>query len=305
MLTKMPAVGPRPSSSADPTTGPNRMPRLRKVAFRRTALGRSAVPTKSCSISCSPGVHSEPAMPCSTSSTQASQTCSEPVRNRTPQVADTSHEQHLRGLDDPAAVVAVGQRAEVDREQQERHPVADHLEPGQRRGVELLPQHPVGDDVLDVVGHHRQRRAEQVRPAVTVAQRGELARRSGERGGDRRSTTATASGSGMWVAMPQAAHMSADLLLERCTDGRGPGQARRRLPYIAVPRADVRTRHGVTNQRAVNAPACRTRRTAAPMSSAPPSGQGRYRERQDFRNASRSALNWSLCVLVSPCGAPG
>jgi hypothetical protein len=86
------------------------------------------------------------------------------------------HEQRLRGLDHPAAVVAVGERPEIDAEQQERHPVADHLEAGQRRRVELLPQHPVGDDVLDVVGHHRQRRAEEIGPAVAVAQRGELLR---------------------------------------------------------------------------------------------------------------------------------
>ena len=59
-------------------------------------------------------------------------------------------------LDEPAAVVAVGQRAGVDREEQERHPVADHREPGERGRVELLEHHPVADDVLDVVGHHRQ-----------------------------------------------------------------------------------------------------------------------------------------------------
>ena len=71
----------------------------------------------------------------------------------------------------------VGQRAEIWREQQERQPVADHLEAGQRGGVEFLPDHPVGDDVLDVVGHHRQGPAAQVDPAGAVAQRGELGRR--------------------------------------------------------------------------------------------------------------------------------
>jgi hypothetical protein len=54
--------------------------------------------------------------------------------------------------------------------------VAEHLEAGERGGVELLPQHPVRDDVLDVVGHHRERAAEQVDPARGVAERRELRR---------------------------------------------------------------------------------------------------------------------------------
>src|SRR5690242_13713358 len=89
MLAKIPAVGPRPSSSAEPTTGPKRIPRLRNVALSRTALGSSAEPTKSCSMSCSPGPHSDPAIPCRTSRTQASQTCRESVRNSTPHAAET------------------------------------------------------------------------------------------------------------------------------------------------------------------------------------------------------------------------
>ena len=31
-----------------------------------------------------------------------------------------------------------------------------HGEAGQRRRMEFLEQHPVADDVLDIVGHHRQ-----------------------------------------------------------------------------------------------------------------------------------------------------
>ncbi|HWG02198.1 MAG TPA: hypothetical protein VG164_10190 [Trebonia sp.] len=78
-------TGPRPSSRADPTTGPKRMPRLRAVEFSRTALGSSGVPTKSSSISCSAGAHSEPAVPCRISSTHAFQTRSVPVASRMPQ----------------------------------------------------------------------------------------------------------------------------------------------------------------------------------------------------------------------------
>jgi hypothetical protein len=47
-----------------------------------------------------------------------------------PQGGD-QHEQGLGRLDQAAAVVSVGQRAEVHGEQQERHPVADDLEAGQ------------------------------------------------------------------------------------------------------------------------------------------------------------------------------
>ena len=89
------------------------------------------------------------------------------------------HEQDLGDLDEPAAVVALGQPAEPHRQQQERQPVADHLEADERGGVELLPEHPVGDDVLDVVAHHRQPGGEEVRAGVAVAQGGETPRRSG------------------------------------------------------------------------------------------------------------------------------
>jgi hypothetical protein len=59
--------------------------------------------------------------------------------------------------------------AEVRRQQQERQPVADHLEAGEGGGVELLPQHPVRDDVLDVVRHHRQHPAGEIDPAGRIA----------------------------------------------------------------------------------------------------------------------------------------
>ena len=89
MLQKMPRSGPSPSSSADPTTGPSRMPSDRAVEFSLMALGRSAGPTKSSSMSCSAGIQIAPAMPCRTSSTQAFQTRSVPVANSSPQHADT------------------------------------------------------------------------------------------------------------------------------------------------------------------------------------------------------------------------
>jgi hypothetical protein len=53
--------------------------------------------------------------------------------------------------------------------------VADHLETHESRGVKLLPQHPVGDDVLVVVGHHREAGDEKIRTRVAVSQGGEAA----------------------------------------------------------------------------------------------------------------------------------
>ena len=90
MLTQMPWTGPSPSSSAEPTTGPNRTPSDRAVELSLIALGRSAVPTKSSSSSCSGGAHNAPAMPCRISRTHAFQTVSVPVANRMPQVSDTA-----------------------------------------------------------------------------------------------------------------------------------------------------------------------------------------------------------------------
>ena len=209
MLTQMPRSGPRPSSSAEPTTGPHRMPSDRAVELSRMALGRSAGPTKSSSSSCSGGAHSAPAMPC-----RIEQDARVPDGEGAGGEQDAPgerhrHEQRLRALDQLAAVVAVGECAEVRGKQQERQPVADDLEAGQRGGVELLPDHPVGDDVLDVVGHHRQGRAAQVHPAGRVAQRRELgrlrcrapvlpARLGRDRSGSRTATC---------VGTPQAAHM--------------------------------------------------------------------------------------------------
>ena len=59
-------------------------------------------------------------------------------------------------LDDAARIEPVGERAGRDREQQERQPVRHHREARQRRRMEFLKHHPVADDVLDIVGHHRQ-----------------------------------------------------------------------------------------------------------------------------------------------------
>ena len=46
-------------------------------------------------------------------------------------------------------------------------------EPGQRRGMEFLKHHPVADDVLDIVGHHRNRKGDELRAEARVAHRSE------------------------------------------------------------------------------------------------------------------------------------
>src|SRR6185437_5747551 len=74
--------------------------------------------------------------------------------------------------------------AEVGGQQQERQPVADDLEAGEGGGVEPLPDHPVGYNVLDIVTHHGQPATYEVAAALGIAQRGELGRlpRLGPRG---------------------------------------------------------------------------------------------------------------------------
>ena len=69
----------------------------------------------------------------------------------------------LADLDQPPAVVAIGERAGEHREQEERHPVADHREAAEGGRVELQEDDPVADDVLDVVGHHREQAEREVR----------------------------------------------------------------------------------------------------------------------------------------------
>src|SRR5699024_919529 len=56
------------------------------------------------------------------------------------------------------------------------------LEPHQPGRGEHLPQHPVGDDVFDVVGHHREPGGDQVRAGMRVAQGAEAARGQHVRG---------------------------------------------------------------------------------------------------------------------------
>ena len=83
------------------------------------------------------------------------------------------HEQQHAGLDDATRVDAVGQRADMHREQQVGHPVRDDRESAQRRRAELLEHDPVADHMLDVVGHHGQHVAEQEAAVMGLAQRGE------------------------------------------------------------------------------------------------------------------------------------
>ena len=83
------------------------------------------------------------------------------------------HEQHHAELDDPAGIEPVGERPGIDREQQERHPVGEHREAGERRRFELLEDDPVADHMLDIVRHHGEHRVTQIGAPAGMAERRE------------------------------------------------------------------------------------------------------------------------------------
>ena len=87
------------------------------------------------------------------------------------------HVQHHPDMDDAARIEAVGERAGMQREQQERQPVRDHRVAAEGRRVEFLEHHPPADHVLDRVGHHREHRADEIRREAGRPQRRESAGR--------------------------------------------------------------------------------------------------------------------------------
>jgi len=91
-----------------------------------------------------------------------------------------AHEQRHAELDHAAWIEAVGERARVHRKQQKRQPVRDDGEAAERGRIELAEDHPVADHVLDVVGHHRQRREQEVGTEPGVAQSRERDVRCGD-----------------------------------------------------------------------------------------------------------------------------
>src|SRR5690606_31068280 len=68
------------------------------------------------------------------------------------------------------------ERTGVNGQQQERQPVCDDCETGERRRLELAEDDPVADDVLDVVGHHRAGKAEKETSIARMTKRGKRAR---------------------------------------------------------------------------------------------------------------------------------
>ncbi len=80
-------------------------------------------------------------------------------------------EQRHAALDDAAGVEPIGERAGRDRKGEERQPVRNHGETRQRRGFEFAEHHPIADDVLDVVRHHRQHIGDELRAVAAVTQR--------------------------------------------------------------------------------------------------------------------------------------
>jgi hypothetical protein len=59
-------------------------------------------------------------------------------------------------LDNAAWIEPVRQRAGRHRKHQVWQPMRYHRKAGESRGMKFLEQHPVADDVFDIVGHHRQ-----------------------------------------------------------------------------------------------------------------------------------------------------
>jgi type VI protein secretion system component VasF len=51
--------------------------------------------------------------------------------------------------------------------------VRDHGETGEALRLELLEHHPVADNVLDAVRHHRERRKREIRPETGMTERRE------------------------------------------------------------------------------------------------------------------------------------
>jgi len=90
-------------------------------------------------------------------------------------------EQRHADLDQAARVEAVRERAGGDREQQERQPVRHDGKAGQGRRMKFLVHHPVADDVLDIVRHHREHKGRELGTEARVAHR-----RKGSLGGWRR-----------------------------------------------------------------------------------------------------------------------
>src|ERR1043166_8445093 len=166
----MPHAGPSHSMSPPPTAGPNRIARFRLLALSRIALWSCSAPTMSCRMSWSAAGPRRPV--------DEEDDDGVPDAKRVGEEEDAprdrrEHEQALAHLDEPPAVVAIGQRPRVDREEEEGHPVADDGKATERRRVKLLEDDPVTDDVLAVVGRGGQGGKEEEATIIGNVQRRE------------------------------------------------------------------------------------------------------------------------------------
>ena len=82
-----------------------------------------------------------------------------------------THVHDLCDLNHFAAIEAIGESAEVNGEEQERRPVAEHGKAGQHRRMKFLVQQPIADHVLDAVRHHCQHSGNEIHAKILVAQR--------------------------------------------------------------------------------------------------------------------------------------
>ncbi len=81
-----------------------------------------------------------------------------------------AHEEHHPDLDDAAGVEPLREGARVDREKQKRQPVRYDGEATECCRMKLAEDHPIADDVLDVVGQHRQRGTDEIHAETGVPQ---------------------------------------------------------------------------------------------------------------------------------------
>jgi hypothetical protein len=83
------------------------------------------------------------------------------------------YENHHAALNETPRVDALREGTDRHGKEQERQPVSNDCKAAERRRLEVLKDHPVGDHVLDVVGHHGQHAAGQEWTKARVAQRDE------------------------------------------------------------------------------------------------------------------------------------
>ena len=112
-------------------------------------------------------------MPCTMSRTRRARPRGVSVRNSTPQPSETPRKRTCADLDQLAAVVAVGERPKYTEKSSDGGQWLMTAKPASDGRLKGLVEHPVGDDVLDVVAHHAEHREGEIGAEAAVMERGE------------------------------------------------------------------------------------------------------------------------------------